>query len=335
MGDRLWRWTLILLALLGLLAAASVAALALGSAPIRAGDIPAILWHGGDSPAREILLKLRLPRLLLAIGVGGGLSLAGVLLQSLFRNPLVEPYTLGVTGGAALAICLCVVSGLEGLMPAGLLPLAGFGGAALTLWLVYACAARAGAFQVTRLLLTGVMVSFLCSSLLLMLLALARSEDLHGVLLWTMGSLDETDPLLVRGMPVVSLAVLAAAWRMSPVINALRLGREEAQHLGVDVDSTQRALFVLASLLAGCCVSCTGMIGFVGLAVPQFVRLTAGSDARILLPASFLAGSVFLLLCDTAARTVAAPVELPVGVVTGLIGGTLFVLLLAQRSRRP
>ena len=323
MNHRLsWRTGLSLLAL-GV-AAAALLSLTVGAAGIPLEKLFRAIASAQASMERTILLRIRLPRVVLALGAGGALSLAGVILQGLFRNPLVEPYTLGVSGGSALGVALAIVLGLHR-TASYVLPVAGFAGALAVMLLVSGLGASRRLRGVESMLLMGVMISFIASSLFMLLMALSKAEDLHGIVYWTLGSLDEPDRLLVFLLLGVSLAGLIYAWGFSSRLNAMALGQEDAHHLGVDVARTRQRLFLAASLLTGVAVAVTGIIGFVGLVVPHFVRRILGGDHRVVLPAAYLAGGLFLLLSDTAARVVIAPLELPIGVVTGLVGGGLFV----------
>lgn len=283
------------------------------------------LPRGGTD--HTILFYIRLPRIILAIAAGGGLSIAGVLFQGMFRNPLVEPYTLGVSGGAALGVTLTILLGITAFNILG-----GFLGALFTITLVYFLTARRAILKIHTLLLTGVMISFLSSSLITLIMAVVDVSQLHGILFWIMGSLEETNWFLVKLILILSLLGFVASYLFSHSLNALSLGEEEASHLGVDIEKMKRFLFVLASALTGCIVSVTGIIGFVGLVIPHFIRMIAGRDHRIVLPASFLGGGIFLLICDTLARTIISPLELPVGVVTGIVGGVLFIYFLSKRQ---
>ena len=309
--------------------AAGILALISGSSGIPIAKVMKILSGHPDSIEGRIVWDIRFPRLLLGFAVGGALSLAGVILQGMFRNPLVEPYTLGISGGAAVGVSLNILWGLSGVWHLGL-PLSGFLGACLVIFLLYLLSRRGRELPLQGMLLTGVMLTFISSSLMLLILAISRTEDLQGILFWIMGSLDEPDPVLIRIMIGVSALGLGACYFFHADLNALALGEEEARHLGVPVERTKRALFVIASVLTGVSVAVAGVIGFVGLVVPHIMRGLVGRDARILLITSFLAGGTFLVLCDTAARTIIAPVELPVGVVTGLLGGCLFIYVLVR-----
>lgn len=331
--DRSKRW----LGWLGLIALAALAAaiLALISGPsgIPVEKVIKILSGHTSSIESRIVWDIRFPRLLLGFAVGGALSLAGVVLQGMFRNPLVEPYTLGISGGAAVGVSLNILWGLSGIWHLGL-PLSGFLGACLVIFLLYFLSRRGRELPLQGMLLTGVMLTFISSSLMLLILAVSKTEDLQGILFWIMGSLDEPDAVLIRIMIGVSLAGLGACYFFHADLNALALGEEEARHLGVPVERTKRALFLIASVLTGVSVAVAGVIGFVGLVVPHMMRGLVGRDARILLVASFLGGGTFLVLCDTVARILIAPVELPVGVVTGLLGGCLFIYVLARGKGR-
>ena len=319
------------LLLVGVLLAALLS-LATGEMAIPITRLPEVL-RDPASTEYAVLTLIRLPRTVLGLAVGGGLSLAGALLQGIFRNPLVEPYTLGVSGGASLGVTFVIVTGLAG---AGLfvLPLAGFLGALATVFLVYALSLRRGLLSTGRMLLIGVMVSFVSSSLIMLLMSLSRAEDLPGIIFWSMGSLAEPEGGPVWGLAVLSPLALLTSLFFTPQLNALRLGETKARHLGVRTAAATRILFVIASLLTGACISVSGVIGFVGLVIPHVVRLVWGGDYRFLLVASFLLGGVFLTLCDLLARTIIAPIELPIGVITGLIGGIAFIAILSGSKKR-
>lgn len=316
---RRWVGVLILLALI--LMAVSFLAVCLGPARIALSQI-----FRPERIESTILFRIRLPRIVLGLIVGAALAVAGVIFQGMFRNPLVDPYTLGVSGGAALGVSLSVIAGFR------ILPLAGFLGALGSISLVYFLARRQGALRISTLLLIGVMISFIASALILLIMSLVEEHQLHGILFWTMGSLEETDLSLIKLVSFVILTGIAISFLFSRALNVLSLGEEEALHLGVNVERTQRALFILGSLMAGAAVSVSGIIGFVGLLIPHFMRLLVGSDHRILLPASGLAGGIFLIISDTVARTLVSPREIPVGVITGIVGGSLFIYLLTKKT---
>lgn len=331
------RMTFLLPAAVLFLGAAIVVAFASGSAGIPLRRVVSIILEGGSTPEYSILIDIRLPRIILGFAVGGALSLAGVMLQGMFRNPLVEPYTLGISGGAALGAALCIIFKLNHLLPNMAMPLSGFLGACLVILPLYFLNMRNSMLRMQGVLLTGVMISFISSSLVVLILAVSRTEDLHSIVFWIMGSLEEPSWVLILLVAVIAVMCLFLSYLFAPVMNALSLGEEEAIHLGIDTERAKKQLFLLASLLTGISVSLTGIIGFVGLIVPHFVRMVAGYDHRKLLILSFLAGSGFLIFCDTIARTVIAPIELPVGVITGILGGSVFIYVLSRRfvSGRP
>ncbi len=313
------------------LAAAAVIAIASGSAGIPLRRIFPILFEGQMCPEYSILMDIRLPRIILGFAVGGALSLAGVILQGMFRNPLVEPYTLGISGGAALGAAVCIIFRLHCLLPTMALPLSGFLGACLVILPLYFLNMRRSVLRMQGILLTGVMTSFISSSLVVLILAISRTEELHSIVFWIMGSLEEPSWVLILIVAAIALMCLFLSYFFAPVMNALSLGEEEAVHLGIDTERAKKQLFLMASLLTGISVSLTGIIGFVGLIVPHFVRIMAGYDHRKLLILSFLTGAGFLILCDTIARTAIAPIELPVGVITGILGGSVFIYVLSRR----
>ncbi len=320
--------------LLMLLAGVSVLAFSTGPAGISPREIPGVIRAGRGTVEHAILLDVRLPRILLGFAVGGMLSLAGVILQGMFRNPLVEPYTLGISGGAALGVSISISAGLGAGIAFPVLPAAGFAGAMAVIVLVYALSARKGVVKVQQMLLTGVMISFISSSLIMFIMAVSRTHDLQGIIFWMMGSLQQAGKGLVYGALAASVAGLIASYLFCVPLNAFALGEEEALHLGVDVERTKKILFVISALLTGLAVSVAGIIGFVGLVVPHLLRLIVGGDHRILLVSSFLAGAVFLILCDTLARAAISPLELPVGIITGIIGGVIFIYALSRRQVR-
>lgn len=331
MNKKLVNWFFWILFLGSLLLGISIFSLSVGPAGIPVKKIIPIILEGRGSAEYSIIFDIRLPRILLGFAIGGALSLAGVILQGMFRNPLVEPYTLGVSGGAALGVALNIVLRLYKVSILTL-PLFGFLGASLVIILLYSLSIRKGILKIQGLLLCGVMLSFISSSLIMLIMAVSRTEDLHGIIFWIMGSLEEPNLLLIKVALWMSILVLVISYLFCFDLNALSLGEEEALHLGVNVEKTKRLLFLIASLLTGFSVSIAGIIGFVGLVVPHFVRMFVGSDHRILLASSFLVGATFLIFCDTLARMVISPLELPVGVITGILGGSIFVYALTKRQ---
>ena len=322
----------VFLVLLIVLSGTGVLALCTGATFIPIREIFSILTSGKESPDYTILMHIRMPRIILGFAVGGSLSLAGALLQGMFRNPLVEPYTLGISGGASLGVALNILFKWYAVIGTIAYPVSGFIGALMVMFFVYGLSVRQQRLGLRDILLIGVMVSFIASSVVMLLMAISKSEDLHGIIFWIMGSLDEPNLTLIYIAVGVSLGGLLISHLFCLPLNALSLGEEGARHLGIQVESTRRWLFFLASLLTGLSVSVAGIIGFVGLVVPHFMRMVVGPDHRFLLSGSFLAGAAFLILCDTLARTIISPLELPVGVVTGIIGGIVFVYALTRKQ---
>ncbi len=325
---------LVLVLLIVFLVLAGFLALVIGSSRIPFQDMMGILVNGKDTASYHILTGIRLPRIILAVAVGGSLGVAGTLLQGMFRNPLVEPYTLGISGGASLGVCLTIVFGLHARVGVIAYPVSGFAGAGLVILAVYALSIRGGALKPDSMLLTGVMISFVSSSLVMLLMAVSKSDDLHNIVFWIMGSLDEPDLTLIKIVSAGSILGLVVSLFHCHSLNALALGEEQATFLGIDTVRTKRILFITASMLTGLSVSVAGIIMFVGLIVPHFMRMVVGSDYRILIISSFLGGSAFLILCDLFARTIITPLELPVGVITGIIGGIVFIYVLGKKQVR-
>ena len=284
--------------------------------------------------AGVILLHVRLPRVLLGFLVGACLAGVGVTLQALMRNPLADPYVLGVSSGAALGASLAVLFGAgTSVLALTALPLCGFAGGLLSLVIVYGMAVNRGHVSVHSLLLAGVVLNAIFSALIMFITSIMEPNRSFGMMAWLMGSLTANGSL---GLTVLSLYLvggLLLLMRESRRLNILALGEEVAGTLGVRTTSVTRRLFILTALVTGAVVSVSGMIGFVGMVIPHAVRLLFGADNRLLLPASILTGGLFLVIADTIARTLLAPTEMPVGIVTALAGGPVFIYLLMARNR--
>jgi len=304
----------------------------IGAAHLPLRDVIAALGGAGDETTRAIVLHLRLPRAVLALLVGGALGLAGAVFQALLRNPLAEPWVLGVSGGAAVGAVTAVVLGWSLLAPWSL-PLAAFAGAMLAILLVLRIATHAASGLDTRvLILAGLVVAAFFNAVIQLLLTFASGETFRSALFWMMGSLAAANWTSVIVLTAYMLPAMAALLLMARPLNLLAVGEETALYLGTRVERVKLASYLIASLLVAATVAVSGIIGFVGLIVPHAIRLMWGSDHQLLLPASVLLGGGFLLAADTAARTVAAPAELPLGVITALVGVPLFVLLLTRRA---
>jgi len=279
-----------------------------------------------------ILFRTRLPRVLLGAVVGGSLGASGAALQALLANPLACPHLLGISGGAAVGGVLALIAGAEAI--SAVAPLAAFAGALVAIGVVYLAARAGGRSTPYALLLVGVVFNVLASAAIMLINAIASYSQAHGVLFWLMGSLSGQSWGLIAAAAAYALAGLAWLAAHAQDLNLLAAGEEGAAELGVDVERARRAVFVAASLLVGAAVSVSGMISFVGLIVPHLIRLVLGADHRLLLPASFLGGAAFLVWADALARTALAPAELPVGVVTALLGGPFFLFLLRRELGR-
>ncbi|WP_068808859.1 FecCD family ABC transporter permease [Thauera phenolivorans] len=308
-------------------AAALMWALAAGELPVSLADALAAAFGGGEGMKAQIVRELRLPRAVATFVCGGLLALAGALMQVLLRNPLADPYILGISGGAAVGALGAITAGAA----AWVIDTAAFGGALAAMLLVFGLAHGDGSWTQTRLLLTGVIVAAGCGAATTLMLALAPDVRVQSMLFWLMGDASGA----ARPWPalVVLAAGLALLLPFARDLNVLARGELTARALGVRVAGLRRALYLLASLLTAAAVTLVGSVGFVGLIVPHLVRLALGNDQRLLLPAATLAGGILLTVADTAARTVIAPQQLPVGVLTALIGVPVFLFLLARHPR--
>lgn len=320
------KWLLVNAALIALLAAAIVFALGMGSERIVLSDA-----LGADARARAILFLARLPRTILAAFVGMALASAGGAFQALLRNPLADPFILGVSGGAALGSVLAI--GFH--LPFEWISAAAFAGAALSMLAIFAISGGRGRHDATRLLLTGVIFNAFCFALILFVNAVVTMEQAYQILFLLIGNLEVTDiktVVVVGGFVLIGFAALCA---VSGRMNLLSLGDEAAAGMGVDVARLRAIVFFAASIMVGAAVAASGLIGFVGLFIPHIVRLTCGADHRLLIPASGLAGAAFLVAADAAARTLLMhtgfATQLPVGVITALAGAPLFMVLLRRQ----
>ena len=315
-----------------LLLVAVVAALAAGLFAGAAGIAPRAALEAlvgrGDPAARAIVRELRLPRMALGFLVGGVLAVSGASLQALVRNPLADPYLMGLSGGASLGAVLAIQAGVASPWA---LPAAAFVGAAATIAVVYRLALVAGGLLDSRvLLLGGVVVGAFAGALTSGVLAVSEATGARTAMLWLLGGLGGVGWTGVLALAVYCAPALALLMREARALDLLALGEEPARFLGTDVAATKRRVYVAASLLVAAAVAAAGIIGFVGLAVPHAVRLLRGQGHRGLLPAAFVLGGAFLVLADAGARTVVAPLELPVGVLTAMVGVPLFAVLLRR-----
>ncbi len=321
------RRAILILSALCLLAVGSfMLALTVGSFKVAYVDVFAALL-GREGGGGDVVLQLRLPRAIAGFACGGLLALAGALMQVLLRNPLADPYVLGISGGAGVGAMFAILIGLPVLGIDGL----AFAGALGAMFIVFGLAHGDGSWTQTRLLLTGVIVAAGCGALVALMLAIAEEHKLRGMLFWLMGDLGQSTQWWP---PLAALVVaLTLAMPFARELNLLSRGMMQAQALGVAVGRLRYAIYLLASLATAASVTTAGSIGFVGLVVPHLVRLATGNDQRLLLPASVLAGGSLLVLADTLARTLIAPQQLPVGVLTALIGVPVFLFLLSRQPK--
>lgn len=322
----------VLLVLLFILVGAAMVGLGVGSVPMSPGEILEVLFGGGGERHRVVILQVRLPRVLLGILAGGALGTAGAVFQALLRNPLADPYILGVSGGAAFGSVTVTVLGLGALW--GGVTAGALAGAIVAIVLVLRVALAAGPRLDTRiLLLAGVIAGAFFNALILLLLTAADDRTFQSAIFWMMGSLGRGGPVEASALAFFLLPCLAVVASLARPFNVLMVGEENATYLGVPVERVKQAGYLTASLAVAATVAVVGIIGFVGLIIPHAIRMIWGGDHRLLLPASFLGGGAFLVLTDAVARTVVAPQELPTGVITALIGVPLFAFLLVRSSR--
>jgi iron complex transport system permease protein len=278
-----------------------------------------------------IIYQVRLPRILGALLVGMGLAVAGSVLQAILRNPLAEPYTLGISGGAALGVTLVLVIPFLSTTPMniGALPVAAFIGAIISIAIIYIISSRHH-FSVSSLILSGVVLSFICASLVLLIFAVSKPTEIQSVLFFLMGNFATINYPIVEVISVPIIISILILIIFARDIDVLTLGDEKASHLGVSAKTIRQFLFIITSMVTGCCVAAAGMVGFVGLMMPHIMRSIIGPKQQLLIISSAISGAVFLIICDTLARSIIAPAELPVGVITGLIGGLFFIGIISN-----
>ncbi|MEG0100462.1 MAG: iron ABC transporter permease [Citrobacter sp.] len=291
-----------------------------------------LFWRDGDDALRQIWFTIRLPRVLLALAIGGSLALAGCVMQGLFRNPLADPGLLGISSGAACAVALWVV--LPVTLPALLMlyapMLAAFLGAlAATVVIFILSQQRDG--SLSRLLLVGIAINALCGAAVGVLSWISNDAQLRQLSLWGMGSLGSAQWSTLLAVTSLMLPTVFIVWRLASALNLLQLGEEEAHYLGVDVRWVQRILLLCSALLVAAAVAVSGVIGFIGLVIPHLMRMWLGSDHRAVIPGSVLAGAFLLLIADTLARTAVAPAEMPVGLLTSILGAPWFLWLIFRQ----
>ncbi|OED49817.1 iron ABC transporter [Endozoicomonas sp. (ex Bugula neritina AB1)] len=338
---------LLLTSLACLLPVVVIASIGVGAVPIPAGDIISVLLDrigvtNSDTPTQVALIieSIRLPRTLLGLLVGGALAVAGASMQGLFRNPLADPSIVGVASGSALGAGIAIVlggvlfAGASSLVQSYSISILSFIGGAISTWLVYKIGTTNNGTSVATMLLGGVAINALAGAGMGMLNYVADDTMLRNLTFWQMGSIGGATWELVTICVTLLLPVILVLCRHGQVLNALLLGESEARHLGIDIQRVKLMLILLTALAVGVSVSVSGVIGFVGLVVPHLIRLMVGPDHKILLPASAMLGGILLLVADMVARVIVAPAELPIGIVTALMGAPFFLSLLWQQRNR-
>lgn len=336
-------WKYLLIAFTLLLIAIGIFATTLGTANISFKESTGIImsrlplinhWFNAEDYTRthqNIIWSLRFPRIVLAILVGGALSVVGATLQGFFRNPMADPYVMGVSSGAALGATIAIVSGTAGFIGAFKIPVFSFLGAFLTTWIVYSLARVGKKVVVPTLLLAGVAMSSFLLSVISFLMVL-NAEDIDKIYMWLMGNFANKDwQNILLSAPFIFIGVIIL-FALSKEMNAMVFGESTAQHLGINLGKMQIIILIATSLATAGAVAVCGAIGFVGLIIPHIVRIFVGPDHRILLPLSFLAGGIFMIITDTIARTLMGSQEIPVGVITALFGGPFFLYLLKKKK---
>ncbi len=318
-----------------LLGASAVFGLSFGPSGLGLDAVARVLaGEEASAAASDIVLGIRLPRVGLAMLVGAALSVSGVLFQALLRNPLADPFVLGVSGGAALGGILALT--LRGVLGIGYaaVPPAAFAGAVLTTLLLYFVAGVRGRVSTTNLLLTGVVFNAFASAAIVFLASIAGLSEGASIFLWLIGNITASRVDVLAWVAIFLALGLACALPLARSLNLLALGDESAEQLGVNIERHKRVLLIATSLMVGAAVSVAGLIGFVGLIIPHLLRLVLGPDHRLLVPAAALGGAAFLVICDTTARTLLGGRELPVGAITAIVGGPLFLVLLRRHHLR-
>ena len=316
--------------LLIILAITFIIAMISGISDISVIEMLKSLFSSGDSNTYTIINQIRFPRVVLAIVAGAGLACSGCVFQGVLRNPLADPFTLGISGGAAFGASIGFAFGITKLSWM-FLPLLGFLGAILSVCLVYILNMKKE-FDSNSMILSGVVASYIFSSAVMLVFSISSSDQLYSAFMWLMGNLAFFDERLLPMVIILVMLGVIILCCLGNVINIISLGNEKSNSLGINTSRTVKYIFLLSSLITACIVSCCGVIGFVGLMIPHITRKFVGNNNKILMPFSAVVGSIFLLICDTVSRTVVAPVEIPIGVITSIIGGLFFVFLLLKKS---
>ena len=278
-----------------------------------------------------ILREIRIPRVMMAVGVGALLSMSGLVMQSVFRNPLVEPYTMGLSGGAVLGVAIAFMLGISSAVGNIGVTLMAMLGAFLTMGIILLLR-RVLHYDVNKMLLSGVMISFATSSVTVLLMSLTTRENMSQIVMWNMGSLDITTKEMSYIVVIISVVMIVVLSFLGNEMNVLMVGESMARHVGVRIDIVVPLLFVLATVMAAVSVSFVGVVAFVGMIVPHVVRHIFGYDHRVITAVTAIIGAIFMLMCDIVARVVIYPQEIPTGVMCGIVGGVMFIYLTAKNK---
>lgn len=326
------RYGITIIFLMSLLLISIIFSITQGSADIPTAKVFNILAGNGTSTENTIIFDIRLPRIILAVLAGASLSVSGVVLQALFRNPMADPYILGISSGAGLGAALAMLFGVSftviwffGISASAFL------GGIIAILIVYNIAKIKNSLPVQTLLLSGIAVSAFFSACI-MFIMLISGDKLHGIMFWLFGSMSSASWNSVAAITPYFIIGSVIAYIFSRDLNVMLLGEEDAKHLGIDTEKVKKILLGCAAVLTAAAVSVTGIIGFIGLVIPHVTRILVGPDHRILIPASILTGGIVLLLTDTLAKTMMAPVDVPAGIITALFGAPFFVFLLKKRK---
>ena len=324
--NKIFKFSLLLI----ILVVTFITAMISGISDISVMEMLKSLFSTGDGNTYTIINQIRLPRVILAVVAGAGLACSGCVFQGVLRNPLADPFTLGISGGAAFGASIGFAFGITKLSWI-FLPLLGFLGALLSVGLVYILNMKKE-FDSNTMILSGVVASYIFSSAVMLVFSISSSDQLYSAFMWLMGNLAFFDERLLPMVTILVIIGVIILCCLGNVINIISLGNEKSNSLGINTARTVKYIFLLSSLITACIVSCCGVIGFVGLMIPHITRKFVGNNNKILMPFSAVVGSIFLLICDTVSRTVIAPVEIPIGVITSIIGGLFFVFLLLRKA---
>jgi len=275
------------------------------------------------------IVYLRMARILMAVLAGSGLAVSGIALQAILKNSLAEPYILGTSSGAGLGAVLAIIIGISRVF----IPVAAFVGAILAIVLVYNIARQGNKVGAQSLILSGVIVSIGLSAVIVYMVSTSGNEALHGMMWWLWGNLQVYDLKLLVIVGIVVLLGIAAIFILAQDLNAISIGEEEAVHLGINTETVKKLLFFITSMITASLVSICGIIGFVGLIIPHMMRLVVGPNHKVLIPSTCIAAAIFMIMCDMFSRTVFSPLEIPIGVITAVLGAPVFIILLRSKQR--